>query len=292
MIDRNDLCWCGSGKKWKKCHWPDTGDAAFDALRKKYWDDFKIYIKDSHEINEIRKAGHLAALILEEVCAAAVAGVTTKELDRLALELTLKNHAKSATIGYGTPPYPAAICTSLNEVICHGIPDERPLQEGDILNIDYSCVLNGFWGDCSKMVMIGKVTPEKKMVVEVCYEATMAAIAIVKPGATLNQIGDVISDIAEKHHLAVVEDYVGHGVGVGFHENPQVFYHRNKTAIPLVPGMIFTIEPMLNVGVVKGVVDKKDGWTVRTADGKPSAQWEHQILVTETGVEILTPWNK
>ncbi len=292
MIDRNDLCWCGSGKKWKKCHWPNTGNAAFDALRKKYWNNYKIYIKDAHEITEIRKAGHLAAKILDEVCAAAKAGVTTKALDDLALELTLKNHATSATIGYGTPPYPAAICTSLNEVICHGIPDNRPLQDGDIVNIDYSCILNGFWGDCSKMVMIGNVSPEKKRVVEVCYEATMAAVAIVKPGILLSEIGDVISDLAEKNHLSVVEDYVGHGVGVGFHENPQVPYHRNKVAIPLVPGMIFTIEPMLNVGVIKGVVDQKDGWTVRTIDGKPSAQWEHQILVTDTGVEILTPWKR
>ncbi len=292
MIDRNDSCWCGSGKKWKKCHWPDTGHAAFDAQRKLYWEKYKIYIKDPHEIEKIREAGHLAAHILEEICAAAKEGVTTRALDTLARELTLKHNAVSATVGYGTPPYPDAICTSLNEVICHGIPDNRPLQKGDIVNIDYSCVLNGFWGDCSKMVMIGDVAPDKKLVVDVCYEATMAAIAIVKPGILLNEIGDVISDIAEKNRLSVVEDYVGHGVGVGFHENPQVPYHRNRLDIPLVEGMIFTIEPMLNVGVIKGVVDKKDGWTVRTADGKPSAQWEHQILVTNTGVEILTPWKR
>jgi len=290
MIDRNDPCWCGSGKKWKKCHWPDTGNAAFDTLRKKYWDTYKIYIKDTHEIAQIRKAGHLAAKILDELCDAAKEGVTTAALNTIALELTKKHGAISATVGYGTPPYPAAVCTSLNEVICHGIPDDRPLQNGDILNIDYSCILNGFFGDCSKMVMIGNVSPEKKKVVEVCYEATMAAVKVVKPGALLCEIGDTITDIAERNHLSVVEDFVGHGVGVEFHENPQVPFHRNRMKIPLVAGMIFTIEPMLNVGVTRGIVDKKNGWTVRTADGKPSAQWEVQLLVTDSGVEILTPW--
>ena len=172
--------------------------------------------------------------------------------------------------------------------ICHGIPDDQPLVEGDIVNIDIATILNGYYGDCSAMVEIGKVSPEKHLVVEVSKECLRRAIEILKPGVLLNEIGKVIEDYATAHDCSVVNQFVGHGVGVDFHEPPQVPHHYNNIGIPLAPGMTFTIEPMINAGLREGMIDPVDRWTTRTVDGKPSAQWEHTILITPTGHEILT----
>ena len=174
-------------------------------------------------------------------------------------------------------------------MICHGIPDKRPLQKGDIMNIDVSCIVDGFFGDCSRMVAIGPNIPEeKKRVMDVSEECLKRAILVCKPGGEIWQIGQAIEDYAKTKHCSVVNQYVGHGVGIAFHESPEIPHHYNNTRIPFVPGMIFTIEPMINAGVRDAVVDPIDHWTVRTKDGKPSAQWEHTILITETGHEILT----
>jgi methionyl aminopeptidase len=258
------------------------------ALAKEYLKDYGIILKTAEQIAKVRTACQVTAKILDAICKEAKAGITTLELDELSRELHKKAGAIPAPLGYGSPPYPKTICTSLNEVICHGIPDKKPLQEGDILNIDVSCIVDGFFGDCSRMICVGNVTEEKKRVVEVSLQCLNLAIQACKPGNELWEIGKAIEDYARAQHCSVVNQFVGHGVGIAFHEPPDVAHHYNNVRIPFAPGMIFTIEPMINAGVREGVLDPKDGWTVRTKDHKPSAQWEHTILITESGHEILT----
>lgn len=286
MISRNDPCWCGSGQKWKKCHYPTLSPKS--ALSKEYLDQYGIILKSPEQIEKIRRACKITAQILDELCNYAKAGVTTLELDELSRKLHHQQGAIPAPLGYGQPPYPKSICTSLNEVICHGIPDHRPLQEGDILNIDVSCIVDGFFGDSSRMVVIGMISEEKKRVVDVSYECLMRSIQVCQPGREVWEIGKTIEDYARAHKCSVVNQFVGHGVGVAFHESPEIPHHYNDIRIPFAPGMTFTIEPMINAGEREGVIDLIDHWTVRTKDGKPSAQWEHTILITEKGHEILT----
>lgn len=293
MIGRNDPCWCGSDKKWKHCHYPQTESihpTDSQALRELYLREYHIIIKTEKQIAGIKRACELTSEIVDKTCAMAKEGVTTQELNDFAHKLHLDAGAIPAPLNYGSPPFPRSICTSLNEVICHGIPGPTKLKNGDILNIDASCLLNGYIGDCSRMVMIGDVSEEKKLVVDVAYECLMRSIAILKPGVFVYEIGDVIEDYAQSKGCSVVNQFVGHGVGVEFHEGPQVPHHRNQIKIPLVPGMTFTIEPMINAGGREAVIDSHDKWTARTRDGSPSAQWEHTILITETGHKVLTPW--
>lgn len=286
MITRNDPCWCGSGQKWKKCHFPNPSPTS--NLAEQYLKKYGIILKTEEQIKGIRRACKLAAQILDKTCKMAKAGVTTNQLNAFAHKLHLEAGATPAPLGYGEPPFPKSICTSLNDVICHGIPDETPLREGDILNIDVTCILNGYFGDCSRMVAIGQIDEEKKRVMDVSFECLMRSIAILKPGVMICEIGDVIENYATQHKCSVVNQFVGHGTGVFFHEPPQVSHHYNQMKIPLAPGMTFTIEPMINAGAREGYVDTKDHWTARTIDGKPSAQWEHTLLITEEGHEILT----
>lgn len=287
MISRNDPCWCGSGQKWKKCHYPQKQNSQ-NTKAKHYLKQYGIILKTPKQINGIRRACLLAAYILDETCKMAKAGVTTNELDAFAHKLHTEANAIPAPLGYGEPPFPKSICTSLNEEICHGIPNDLPLKEGDIMNIDVSCVLDGYYGDCSRMVVIGKTTKEKQHVVDVSKECLNQAISILKPGILLYEIGEAISDYAQEHGCSVVDQFVGHGVGLQFHEPPQVPHHRNNLKIPLEEGMTFTIEPMINVGVREAVIDPNNHWTARTKDGEPSAQWEHTLLITSSGCDILT----
>lgn len=291
MLKRNDPCFCGSGKKWKKCHAPELppGEGK-NILATRYQKSYGIILKTPEQIEGIRRACHLAAQILMKTCSMAKAGVTTDELDTYAAKLYKEAGAIAATIGYGHPPFPKGICTSLNEVICHGIPDNTVLKDGDILNIDVTCILDGYYGDCSKMVIIGDVSEEKKRVVDVSYECLMRSIEILKPGVMVHEIGSAITEHAHAKNCSVVDQFVGHGVGVDFHEAPQVPHHQNRVSIPLEAGMTFTIEPMINAGEIEAVIDPDDMWTARTIDGKASAQFEHTILITKTGHEILTPW--
>lgn len=295
MISRNDPCWCGSKKKWKQCHFPNEGSQnqhqKEDDLAIAYWKQYRIILKNEKQIEGIRKACELNSQILDLTCEFAKEGMTTQELNDFAHKLTLEAGAIPAPLGYGSPPFTRSICTSLNEVICHGIPDQTKLRAGDILNIDTSSILNGFYGDCSRMVMIGEVSAERRLVVDVSYECLMRSIAILKPGIFLCEIGNTIEAYAKEKGCSVVNQFVGHGVGIEFHENPQVAHHRNRSEIPLASGMIFTIEPMINAGVREAVIDA-DQWTARTRDGRASAQWEHTILITPTGHEILTPWKR
>lgn len=254
----------------------------------KYRKQYGIILKTKEQIQGIRQACKLAADILDKTCKMAKAGVTTNELNAFAHQLHMKAGAIPAPLGYGTPPFPKSICTSLNDVICHGIPNDIPLKEGDILNIDVTSNLKGYFGDCSRMVAIGQIDEEKKRVMEVSYQCLMRAIQILKPGILICEIGNIIENYAGQHRCTVVNQFVGHGTGVQFHEPPQIPHHYNQVRIPLAAGMTFTIEPMINAGARSGYVDPKDRWTARTADGKPSAQWEHTLLITEQGHEILT----
>jgi len=288
MIARNDPCWCGSKKKWKKCHAPVEGCENFESRQEKYRSKYQILLKTPQQIAGIRRSCRLAADILEKTCAIAKSGLTTNELNTFAIEQHAIVGAIPAPLGYGHPPYPKAICTSLNEVICHGIPDDRPLEDGDILNIDITCILDGFYGDTSAMVCIGNISEDKKRVVDVSYECLMRSIEILKPGVPISEIGRVIEAYACEQRCSVVHQFVGHGVGLDFHEPPQIPHHRNDIDIRMAAGMTFTIEPMINSGSDRAVIDPRDQWTARTVDGKPSAQWEHTLLITEEGYEVLT----
>ena len=285
MVSRNDPCWCGSGKKWKKCHYPTPPK---HDLAQEYKKKYQIILKTPEQIEGIARACTFTAKVLKAVCAEAKEGVTTNFLNDFAVKLASDAGATPAPLGYGEPPFPKAICTSLNEEICHGIPNDIPLKNGDIMNIDVSFILDGYYGDCSAMVCIGEITPEKQLVVDVSKECLRRAIEVVKPGIPLYKIGETIEDYAISKGCSVVNEFVGHGVGLAFHEAPQVPHHYNKMDIPLVPGMIFTIEPMINAGVRKAIIDADNQWIARTADGRPSAQWEHQLLITEAGCDVLT----
>ncbi len=261
-------------------------------IRKEYFQKHQIVIKDDDQIKGIRASCQLASQILDATCALAKPGTTTLELDEFANRLHQEAAAIPAPLNYGTPPFPKSICTSLNEVICHGIPDHTVLRDGDILNIDVTCILNGYFGDCSRMVVIGNVNPERQLVTDVSYECLMRAITILKPGIALSTIGEIIESHALSKGCSVVNQFVGHGIGLAFHEGPQVQHYRNNNNLLLIPGMTFTIEPMINAGVREAVIDPIDKWTARTKDNKASAQWEHTILITEHGHEVLTTWKR
>jgi methionyl aminopeptidase len=287
VIGRNDPCWCGSGLKWKKCHAPLLGPAKTD-LREQYRRQYGIILKTPAQIEGIRRACRLAATVLQETLQLATAGTPTLALNDFAAKRIAEANATAAALHYGSPPYPRSICISLNDVICHGIADEKPLEEGDILNIDVAVVLEGYYGDCSAMAMVGEVSQERRLVVEVSRKCLQRAIAVCKPGILVSVIGKAIEEYAESQGCTVVHDFVAHGVGLHFHEPPQIPHCRNRVTIPLAAGMTFTIEPMINAGVAESVVDPHDHWTARTADGRASAQWEHTILITEGGHEVLT----
>jgi methionyl aminopeptidase len=220
-------------------------------------------------------------------------GITTNALNEFAHRLHVEAGARPAPLGFGKPPFPKSICTSVNNVVCHGIPNDIPLKEGDIVSIDVSCEWDGYYGDCCAAVMIGNVAPEKRLIVEVAYECLMRSIAILKPGVMLCEIGNIIENYASKRGCSTVYQFTGHGIGKAFREPPEVLHFCNQVSIPLAPGMTFTIEPMINAGTAEAVIDSLDGWTARTEDGLPTAQWEHLVLITDTGYEILTkPFNE
>jgi methionyl aminopeptidase len=287
MISRNDLCWCGSGKKWKKCHYPTTEPLSSVASATHYLKQWGIILKTEQQIQGIKIACQYAAKILDLLCLETKAGRSTLEIEELSRELHKKYGVIPADLGYGDPPYPFTICTSINDVICHGFPDGRTLRSGDIINIDVSCIADGYFGDTSRMVVIENIDDESRRVVDVSYESLQRAIAILKPGVFVSEIGRVIESYATAEGCSVVNQFVGHGTGLHFHEAPDIPHHYNQLHIPLTPGMTFTIEPMINAGVRNAKFDPNK-WTARTADGKPSAQWEHTLLITEAGCEILT----
>ncbi len=247
-----------------------------------------VTIKDSDALEKMRGAGRLAAQVLEMIGEHVVPGVSTEQLDRICHDYILAADAIPAPLNYNG--FPRSICTSVNEVVCHGIPSERKiLKSGDIINVDITVIKDGYHGDTSKMFLVGDAAPHAERLIKITQECLYMGIEMVKPGATLGDIGHVIQRHAEKHYYSVVREYCGHGIGVGFHEEPQVLhYGRPGTGMTLQEGMTFTIEPMLNAGRRHVKLNKKDGWTVSTRDGRLSAQWEHTLAVTSTGYEVLT----
>lgn len=248
----------------------------------------EISLKSPSEIEKMRVAGALAAQVLEYIGPFVVAGVTTGELDDRMLDyIENTQHAKSADLGY--EGYPKATCISVNEVVCHGIPGVQRLRNGDIVNIDVTVLKDGYHGDTSKMYIVGGHTSlRNELLVKCTQESMYAAIKTVRPGSNLTEIGDAIQKIADRYKFSIVRDYCGHGIGLGFHEDPQVLHYRNNYDLLIEKGMCFTIEPMINAGTSKCRINHKNGWTVTTADHQPSAQFEHTLLVTDDGCEILT----
>jgi len=251
-----------------------------------------ITIKTPEEIGKMRIAGRLAAEVLEMIEPYVKVGVTTDELNQICHDYIVNTQqAVPAPLNYHG--FPKSICTSVNQVVCHGIPNDKKLKNGDIVNIDITVIKDDYHGDTSKMFYVGDVAPHAQRLCEVTQECLYKGIELVKPGARLGDIGFVIQQHAEKAHYSVVREYCGHGIGKEFHEDPQVLhYGRPNTGEVLQEGMIFTIEPMINAGKRHVKLSKRDGWTVETADKRLSAQWEHTILVTADGYEVLTRRNE
>jgi methionyl aminopeptidase len=248
-----------------------------------------VSIKTAAELDKMRVAGRMAAEVLEMIRPHVQVGVTTGELDRICHDyITQTLDAIPAPLNYHG--FPRSICTSINEVVCHGIPsDTKKLRDGDIVNIDVTVIKDGYHGDTSIMVEVGDVAPHAQRLIQVTQECLYKALDIVRPGATLGDIGFVIQQHAEQNYYSVVREYCGHGIGKVFHEDPQVLhYGRKGTGMTLEAGMTFTIEPMINAGRRHTKLNQKDGWTVTTRDGRLSAQWEHTIAVTDDGCEVLT----
>ncbi|QOL25118.1 type I methionyl aminopeptidase [Thalassotalea sp. LPB0316] len=247
-----------------------------------------INIKTPDEIEKMRVAGRLAAEVLEMIEPHVKAGVTTDELNTICAEYTEKvQEAISAPLNYHG--FPKSICTSVNHVVCHGIPNDEPLKDGDIINIDITVIKDGYHGDTSKMFLIGDVSPEDRRLCRITQEALYVGLKKVKPGVAFGEIGAAIQKFIKKSgRFGIVKEYCGHGIGAEFHEEPQIVHYKNNDRTKMAEGMCFTVEPMINAGKAGTVLDKEDNWTVYTVDGKKSAQWEHTIVVTKTGCEILT----
>ena len=245
-------------------------------------------IRTPEQIEGIRKSGVINTAILDLVAEKIHAGMSTLEIDEIVYNYTIEHGATPACLGY--EGFPKSVCTSINEVVCHGIPSANEiLKEGDIINVDCTTILDGYYADASRMFIIGETTPQKKRLVEVAKECLEIGMEAAKPFGFVGDIGNAIERHAHSNGFSVVRDLCGHGVGLKFHDDPEVLhYGRKGTGMLLVPGMVFTIEPMINVGTWKVFVDSEDGWTVVTEDELPSAQWEHTFLMTEHGLEILT----
>lgn len=286
LLERNAPCWCGSGKKYKKCHYN------FDEKLKFYESKGVLIpshdlIKTPEQIAGIKESAKVNIEILDYVAEHIREGVTTEEIDNWVAEITAKAGAVAAPLNY--EGFPKSVCTSINEQVCHGIPsDDVVLKDGDIINVDVSTILNGYFSDSSRMFCIGNVNEEKKKLVEVTRQCVEKGLEQVKPWGYLGDMSQAVYDHAHANGYSVVREIGGHGVGLEFHEDPWVGYiGKAGTGMLLVPGMMFTIEPMINMGSHEIFVDENDGWTIYTEDGKPSAQWEIMVLVTEQGCEVI-----
>ncbi len=285
-IGRNDPCPCGSGLKYKNCC---RNRKAAIHIKEDYLKRYQIHLKDSRQIEGIRKCGDLLMSILNQVETMIRPGLTTEEINTVVHEMTVRAGAVPAPLGYRG--FPKSVCVSVNEVICHGIPGERILRDGDIVNVDITPILDGYYADASKTFFVGTPTEAGRKIVHVAAESLKRGIGAVAPGATLGDIGYAIQHYAESQGCSVVREFVGHGVGLDFHEQPQVLHFGSPgKGIALVPGMVFTIEPMVNLGK-KDLHVLEDRWTAVTNDGSLSAQFEQTILVTEDGWESLTPYD-
>lgn len=284
---RNDPCWCGSGKKYKKCHL-----ASDERLQGLYEQGFEVpqrrLLKTSADIEGIKRSAAINIGVLDYVAEHIGPGITTEEIDRWIYDYTVERGGVPADLNY--EGYPNSVCTSINDVVCHGIPSaDDVLREGDIVNVDCSTILDGYFSDSSRMFCIGEVSPERRRLVDETKKALEAGLAAVKPWGLLGDVGAAVHEYAHAQGFTVVREFGGHGIGLEFHEDPFVsFVSDPGTGMVLAPGSCFTIEPMVNAGAHDIDMSDPNGWTVRTADGSDSAQWEVQLVVTETGYELLS----
>lgn len=285
-LGRNDACWCKSGKKYKNCH------LMIDEKLQKFAETGSIIpthemIKNEEQIVGIREAGKINTEVLDMISEHIQEGISTGELDRLLYNFIISKGGIPGSLYF--EGYPRSVCISVNEVVCHGIPDDKQiLRSGDIVNIDVTTIYHGYYGDASRMYCIGEVSEEKKRLVQVAKECLNLGCQAAQPWAYLGDIGYAINSHAEANGYKVVIEIGGHGVGLAMHEDPWISHvGQPRTDMVIAPGMIFTIEPMVNMGAAAVEISKEDGWTVRTADRKPSAQWEYTILITPNGNEIL-----
>ncbi len=294
-VGRNDPCPCGSGLKYKKCCLKKDKkpeQRAFDGdpqrLKDLYFRKYKIRLKDPGDIEGIRRCGRLVLSTLDQVEAAIQPGLKTEAINSLVHQYTLDHGATPAPLHYRG--FPKSVCVSVNEVICHGIPGERELKAGDIVNVDVTSILDGYYADANRTFFVGEPGPEAEKIVAVARECLRRGMAQVRPDNAMGDIGWAIQNYAESQGCSVVREFVGHGVGFEFHEPPQVMHYGKKgEGVLMVPGMVFTIEPMINLGA-KELRILEDRWTAVTRDRSLSAQFEQTVVVTETGYESLTPY--
>ncbi|BFK81021.1 methionyl aminopeptidase [Clostridium baratii] len=285
-INRNDTCWCGSGKKYKKCH--AEFDEKYEALKRKgLMMPPRSLVKNAEQIEGIKNSAKVNNGVLDLVKEKIKEGMSTEEINTLVYDYTVEHGAIPAPLNY--EGFPKSVCTSINDEVCHGIPDKNIiLKNGDIINVDVSTIKDGYFSDASRMFEIGYVSEEAHHLVKVAKECLDKGLEAVKPWGFLGDIGAAVQEHAEKNGYSVVRDFGGHGVGIRFHEDPFVAHIGTRgEGMVLVPGMVFTIEPMLNQGDYHVFVDADNDWTALTEDGSLSAQWEYTVLVTDTGVEIL-----
>ena len=287
-VGRNDPCPCGSGIKYKKCCLGKDMQENRDPGAQ-YAQRYKIRLKEKADIDGIRKAGQLVLDTFAQIEGKIRPGIKTDDINTIVHEFTIKNDAQPAPLNYRG--FPKSVCVSINEEVCHGIPGKRVLQDGDIVNVDITSILNGYYADANNTFFAGTPAAEARKIVGVARECLKRGIAMVKPGNTVGDIGWAIQTYAEDQGCSVVRDFVGHGVGFEFHESPQIpHFGQRGQGIRLIPGMVFTIEPMINLGG-KELKILQDNWTAVTKDGSLSAQFEQTILVTQTGYESLTPYD-
>ena len=268
---RNDPCWCGSGKKYKKCHIVPSHEI----------------LKNAEKIEKIKESAKINIAVLDYVAEHIKAGISTAEIDKWVYDITTKMGGVPAPLNF--EGFPKSVCTSINNEVCHGIPSEDVIiKDGDIINVDVSTNLNGYFSDSSRMFCIGNVSEENRKLVEETKNAVYEGLKQVKPWGFLGDMGQAVNDYVKSKGYSVVREVGGHGIGLEFHEDPWVSYISKKgTEMLMVPGMIFTIEPMVNAGKPDIFVDEDNGWTIYTEDNSMSAQWEIQVLVTEDGYEII-----
>lgn len=282
-----DLCWCGSGKAYADCH--SEIDAKIELYRKAGHEvPDREMIKTPEQIAGIREACKINTAVLDEVEKNIKTGMTTEEINTIVHEYTVSHGAIPTPLNFCG--FPKSVCTSINDQVCHGIPSAQDvLKSGDIVNVDVSTIYNGYYADASRMFMIGKVDKKKQDLVAITKECLRRGLEAAQPWSFVGDIGAAVSGFAHKHGYSVVTEFGGHGVGIDFHEEPFICHvGKRKTGMLLVPGMIFTIEPMINTGKREVYVDAGNDWTVYTQDGGMSAQWEYTVLITETGNEVLT----
>lgn len=284
---RNDECWCGSGRKYKKCH------IDIDTRLQQCYDQglevpYRSLLKTAADIEGIKRSSAINIGVLDYVAEHIGPGVTTEQIDQWVHDYTVERGGIPADLGF--EGYPRSVCTSVNEEVCHGIPSpDVVLKEGDIVNVDCSTILDGYFSDSSRMFCIGEVDPERERLVRVTKECVQKGLEAIKPWGFLGDIGAAVNAHAEANGYSVVREFGGHGIGLEFHEDPFVsFVSEPGTGMVLAPGVCFTIEPMVNMGGHEIDMDDPNGWTVRTKDGLPTAQWEVQLVITETGYELLS----